>query len=240
MPKTFTLELKVILTDEQEEKLIQVARRAYAEGPPSIQYEGQASHELSTEEFIDGPQSALMYFIGQNSVLDELGIETHEISYTDLEDEDADDDSVADELEDDSVRAAEEDLDALAEGLYLCRWPNGEFSVVQAESKRDALVQLDEWAGALPEWLIPLGTFMADFQLDDEGRIEFKTFGEGTNELLREHCYPELEAVLSSDAIHSQPGEYSPTERQLSRRPSSGRESAFGTTNRKVPTRRRN
>ncbi|HEX7359217.1 MAG TPA: hypothetical protein VF283_01880 [Bryobacteraceae bacterium] len=133
-------------THEHEEKLVQTARRAYAEGPPSIQYEGQASRELSTDEFIEGPQSALMYFIGQNSVLDELGIETHEISYTGLEDEDADDDSVADELEGDSATATDEDLDAWAEGLYLCRWPNGDFSVVQAESKRDALVQLDEWA----------------------------------------------------------------------------------------------
>jgi hypothetical protein len=44
-------------------------------------------------------------------------------------------------------------------------------------------------------------TFMADFSLDDLGAIEFKEFGEETNVFIRKHCYPELEAVLSSNAV---------------------------------------
>lgn len=215
MSKTFTLELKIVLTDEQQQKLIEAARRVYVASPPSVQYEGEDSRELGPEEFIDGPQSALMYVIDENPLLDELGIQTDEISYTDLKDEDADDDPVADEFEDDSATATEEDLDAWAGGLYLCRWPNGDFSVVQAESKRDALVQLDELAGALAQWVVPLETFMADFRLDDEGRIEFKTFGEGTREFVRSHCYPELEEVLAGGSITSEPGEYSPKEKEI-------------------------
>ena len=32
-------------------------------------------------------------------------------------------------------------------------------------------MQLDEWAGAEAEWLVPLETFMADFRLDDDGTL---------------------------------------------------------------------
>lgn len=42
---------------------------------------------------------------------------------------------------------------------------------------------------------------MADFRLDDDGTTGFNEFGEETNNLIREHCYPELEAVLASRAI---------------------------------------
>ena len=31
---------------------------------------------------------------------------------------------------------------------YLCRWPNGDFSIVVAATRQDAVAQLDEWAGA--------------------------------------------------------------------------------------------
>lgn len=36
MSKTFKLELKIVLTDEQQRKLIEAARRVYAAGPPSV------------------------------------------------------------------------------------------------------------------------------------------------------------------------------------------------------------
>ncbi|MBC8167378.1 MAG: hypothetical protein H7Y20_16105 [Bryobacteraceae bacterium] len=45
---------------------------------------------------------------------------------------------------------ADDELDAFESGLYLCRWPNGDVSIVKAHSKREAAVQLDEWAGAEP------------------------------------------------------------------------------------------
>ena len=41
MAKTYTLELKFVLTDEQQEKVIEAARRVYAAGSPSIAYEGE-------------------------------------------------------------------------------------------------------------------------------------------------------------------------------------------------------
>jgi hypothetical protein len=56
---------------------------------------------------------------------------------------------------------------------------------------------------------------MADFRLDDDGTIAFNTFGEETNNFIREHCYPELEAMLASDGVRSDPGQYSSVEKEV-------------------------
>lgn len=221
MLKTYTLELKFVLTDEQQEKVIHTARQAYAVGSPTVRYDDDIPRELSAEEYIEGPGDALLHLLEQNSVLEELDIHADEVAHTDPDYDGADEDDLSDEIGDNSAPdvtgslSEEDDLDQWSEGLYLCRWPNGEFSVVKADSKRDALVQLDEWAGGEPEWLMPLETFMADFRLDDDGTIELNEFGEETNGFIREHCYPELEAVLASNSIELDPGQYSPVSKAL-------------------------
>jgi hypothetical protein len=93
---------------------------------------------------------------------------------------------------------ADDALDDFESGLYLCRWPNGDVSIVKADSKREAAVQLDEWTGAEPAWLVPLESCMIDFHLNDEGGIELTEFGEETAEFIWESCYPQLDQVLSS------------------------------------------
>jgi hypothetical protein len=224
MSKTFKLELNIVLSDEQQQKLVETARRLYAAGSPMLQYDdGAAGRELTPAEVIDGPASALTHIIEQNTVLDELDVHPEELSCTEGDYEEADEDLAGEAFEEDSGVASadsetEDELDEWGEGLYLCRWPNGDFSVVKADSKRDALIQLDEWAGAQASWLVPLETFMADFRLDDSGEIEFKTFGEETNEFIRDYCYPDLEVVLSSDAVRSVQGEYSATEKEVIKR----------------------
>ncbi|MGC2661212.1 MAG: hypothetical protein WA324_24940 [Bryobacteraceae bacterium] len=222
MSKTYTLELKFTLTDEQQQKIVEAARRVYAAGSPSIAYEGETERELKSEEFIEGPGSALLHLLDQNTFLEELGIQPDEVSHTEPDYEAEDDDDFADELEEESTStstgsSADDDLDDWSEGLYLCRWPNGEFSVVKADSKRDALVQLDEWAGAEAEWLVPLETFMADFRLDDDGQIELNSFGEETRDFIRTHCYPELDAVLTSPALTSAGEEHSAAQKKMIR-----------------------
>ncbi len=119
--------------------------------------------------------------------------------------------------EDEQEQASEEadELDEWDGGLYLCGWPNGEFSVVGAESKRDAMIQLDGWAAAHESWIVPLNTFMVDFALDDPGKIELSEFGEETEHLIRHHCYPELETVLThDDVVRKTSGNYSPEAKQ--------------------------
>ncbi|HET8827673.1 MAG TPA: hypothetical protein VFM77_21210, partial [Terriglobales bacterium] len=154
--------------------------------------------------------------------MEELDINANEVSHTDP-DYDPARAAIVEDLEESSAARdtgsiADDDLDDWGEGLYLCRWPNGDFSVVKADTKREALVELDQWAGAEAEWLVPLENFMVDFRLDDSGRIEPNEFGEETHNFVREHCYPELEAVLASAAIKSDPGQYSPVEKEIVRK----------------------
>jgi hypothetical protein len=78
----------------------------------------------------------------------------------------------------------EVDLDEFETGAYLCRWPNGDFSLVTANTRRETLVQLDDWNVAHPSQLFPLEFCMVDFRLNDLGEIEFKQFGEETEDLI--------------------------------------------------------
>jgi hypothetical protein len=82
--------------------------------------------------------------------------------------------------------------------IYLCRWPNGEFSVVSAKSKSDAIEMLDEWGNAEQASLTRMSDCMFDFRLDDEGQIELADIGEATHDHLMRTCYPELEKALET------------------------------------------
>jgi hypothetical protein len=62
--------------------------------------------------------------------------------------------------------------------IYLCRWPNGEFSVVSAKTKSDAIELLDEWGNAEQASLSRMPDCMFDFRLDDDGQIELADIGE--------------------------------------------------------------
>jgi hypothetical protein len=213
MSKTFTLELKFVLDEEDEQKLVRAAQRLYAAGDPDISFEDEAERPLAAEEAIDGPEAALMRIIDENEILNAIDIRAESVSCTgpnSLEGQELGDAEDVDDEETDD----EDDLDEWEDRLYLCRWPNGEFSVVKADTKRDALVQLDEWACAEPSWITPLDTFMADFRLDDSGQIEFNDFGEETKAIIRERCYPELEELLSSNALPSGPDDSSEEDRR--------------------------
>jgi hypothetical protein len=55
--KTFNLELKITLTDEEQRKVVEIARRLYGEGSPATYVDDEVERELTAEEFIDGPDS---------------------------------------------------------------------------------------------------------------------------------------------------------------------------------------
>jgi hypothetical protein len=82
--------------------------------------------------------------------------------------------------------------------IYLCRWPNGEFSIVNAKSKGDAIALLDEWGNAEQAWLTRMTDCMFDFRLDDDGQIELAAIGESSQDQIMEICYPELNKVLAT------------------------------------------
>lgn len=105
---------------------------------------------------------------------------------------------------------AREGLDEFETGTYLCRWPNGDFSVVAAANKREAIIELDEWDAAHPSQVQAIDSFMVDFTLTDEGRIVLKQFSEATREIVWDSCYPELQKVLYSEGVTDDSGDLLP------------------------------
>jgi hypothetical protein len=82
--------------------------------------------------------------------------------------------------------------------VYICRWPNGEFSVVSARSKSDAIELLDEWGNAEQASLTRMPDCMLDFRLDDDGQIELASVGEATHDSIMQACYPELDKAFAT------------------------------------------
>ena len=80
--------------------------------------------------------------------------------------------------------------------IYICRWPNGEFSIVAARTKSDAIELLDEWGNAEQASLKQMPDCMFDFRLDDSGQIELAQIGEAAHDYIMETCYPGLGEVL--------------------------------------------
>jgi hypothetical protein len=68
--------------------------------------------------------------------------------------------------------------------MFLCRWPNGDFSIVSAATKSDAVELLDEWGNAEQASLTRMPDCMFDFRLSDSGAIELADIGEATDDLL--------------------------------------------------------
>lgn len=225
MAKTYKLELEIVLDEEQQKKVVELARRLYAANPGSTEDDNGVVREISAEEFIDGTSRALMTVAEENPLWEELDVQVSELSCTDPDYQASEDNALgasdSDEPQKWPARAKEEEdekaLDEWEDGLYLCRWPNGEFSIVKAASKREAIIDLDEWAGAHPSWLVPLETFMVDFRLEDSGQIELNSFGEETGDFIRTRCYPELDAVLTSPALTSADEEHSAAQKKIIR-----------------------
>jgi hypothetical protein len=80
---------------------------------------------------------------------------------------------------------------------YLCRWPNGDFSIVNAKSKSDAIEMLDEWGNAEFAVISLMTDCMFDFRLRDDGQIELVDIGESTHDHILETCYPNLSNALA-------------------------------------------
>ena len=82
--------------------------------------------------------------------------------------------------------------------IYLCRWPNGEFSIVNAKTKVEAIELLDEWGNAEQAFLTRMTDCMFDFRLRDDGQIELADTGESTHDCIMETCYPELDKSFAT------------------------------------------
>jgi hypothetical protein len=77
--------------------------------------------------------------------------------------------------------------------VYICRWPNGDFSVVSAANKERAIELLDEVGNAEGSPISVIKDFMIHFELNDSGELEFESYGEATEGKIMEWAYPLLD-----------------------------------------------
>jgi hypothetical protein len=213
MRSKFRLVLEVVLDTDMIAKVIQIARQQYeAEGSVNTVGENGAARTLSADEFIDGIEDALMELAQGNPLLTNANVEIECVACRsaasapepgpfDVAEVERSEAGSGVEHEELDIAESEAYLEEFETGLYLCRWPNGEFSLVKADDRKDAVIQLDQWAGAEPAWLVPLETCMVDFRLNDRGEIQLGEFGEETGEFIWEKCYPDLDEVLSSEGV---------------------------------------
>ncbi len=80
--------------------------------------------------------------------------------------------------------------------LFLCRWPNGDCSVVLARTLDAAVVALDQVGNAEGCPTTQLRTFQVHFALTDQGELALEGFGEDTKEAVFAFAYPQLEDTL--------------------------------------------
>lgn len=212
MRSKFRLEMDVVLDTDFATNVIEAARRGYVgEGPPSSVSENGAAGTIPAEQFIDEIEDTLVELLERNPLLANTNVEVEGVGCRSVSVpetgrfavEEGEPSVEAPARPDDPLESGdtEDDLDEFETGLYLCRWPNGDFSIVKADDRKTAVVQLDEWAGAEPDWLTPMDACMIDFRLSDKGEIELTEFGEETADFIWDKCYPELDRVLLTDDV---------------------------------------
>lgn len=211
MKKTYKVELEITLDEATESQAIEVAREYYRKvggAQEPVGKSGRRLREIPADKFVSDAMDAIMELADANDWFKKAGIEVVGVSCGEPKGDQASQeqhDLVAEqqgpEAVEEEVAPGELNLDEFETGMYLCRWPNGEFSLVMASTRREALIQLDEWAAGHPGQLFPIESCMLDFGLNDDGQIEFNQFGEDTEALIWETAYPMLEEVWFREDI---------------------------------------
>jgi len=83
---------------------------------------------------------------------------------------------------------------------FCARWPDGSFSIVDADDETHALIQLDELSDE-PAQLWQLQSCLLDFELTDSGTFRIREFGEQTGSEIMERAYPVLSKALEDQAF---------------------------------------
>ena len=84
---------------------------------------------------------------------------------------------------------------------YLCRWSNGDVTLLNARNRDDAVILLDEFDDAELAELYRLDSLMVDLRLCDDGQFKLCGLGESTRDEIIEMAFPELAATLASDDL---------------------------------------
>jgi hypothetical protein len=89
---------------------------------------------------------------------------------------------------------------------FCARWPDGSFSLVEADDETHAMIQLDE-LGDEPADLWQLDSCLLDFELTEHGTFRIKQFGEQTGPEIMERAYPLLNEALARETFAEHPME---------------------------------
>ena len=91
--------------------------------------------------------------------------------------------------------------------IFLCRWPNGSFSVVGAADEAEAVMELDEIGDTDGAEISRMPSCLLDFEIVPpdatheigfESLIRFSGFGEDTRSFVLEKAYPKLNESLGT------------------------------------------
>ena len=85
-----------------------------------------------------------------------------------------------------------------AVAIFLCRWPNGDRSVVLARNRADAVEKLDEVGNAEGCPMRALSETQVHFVLADDGELVLDGLGGDTEAAIFAFCYPALNAARGS------------------------------------------
>jgi hypothetical protein len=139
MALKFKLELDFVIGRDSETRAIEVARQHCARpGVTTLDRSGQPQ-SVPVEEFLEGTEQALLELLEHHPLLGEAGVGIERMSCRSVgacpesavPDFQADHDSTPQNSGFDSdEQIDEEEIDEFESALYLCRWPNGDFSVV--------------------------------------------------------------------------------------------------------------
>ena len=87
MKKTYKLEVELALDDQDEARVIELARENFRKSasPAVIVWsDGSPGRELSTEESVANTADALIELVGANAILEEAGVEVTSVSFQGL------------------------------------------------------------------------------------------------------------------------------------------------------------
>jgi hypothetical protein len=190
MTRRYRLQVDLVIPEASEAKVIDLARHQVGPYAASA-FEGASQSEDGPIRCVDDALVELIanqhFWAAAGVQIDESAIRLSQIGRID-----------AGPIEDSPDEASE--LYEFEPSVFLCRWPNGDFSLVRADTRLEALVNLDEFGGASPDWLVPMESCMVDFRLNEDGEIELQQFGEETDSFIWERCYPALRAVLAEES----------------------------------------
>jgi hypothetical protein len=201
MKMTYTILVEVSVDERSGPKVIDTARQHYRDTKAAgltLNSETFQRRGSSAEEEIQTTLDAVGELAVRPDLLQAAGVHINWSSATTAR---VGDPGFPDADPADAVAAAAvPSLDALEgpdPGLYLYRWPDGDVSLVYANSPVEALVQLDEFGEAATQGLVKFDQFLANFKLNDRGAIVLDRFSEAVGPEFWTRSYPRLAEVFA-------------------------------------------